>query len=162
MPKLTARGQIRWSLVLGIALAVPIAIFAAAIWWAEYGALSAHRSIGLDYRVFVSYGQRLLDTRSLYLPAQLTGHYEWASLPADPLLAPSIPSALPCVYPPLVALLVRGDPCSGGSGAPRRPTSGSRSGSPRAEPTPVPVGARRSRLRRRRSLSVARLPAYSK
>jgi hypothetical protein len=100
-----ATGKIRWPLVIGAGLAVPLLVFAAAIWSAEYGVMTAHLSLGLDYRGFVVYGQRLIDTGSLYLPAQLTGPYEWATLPADPLVAPFSPATLPCVYPPLVAFL---------------------------------------------------------
>lgn len=101
-----ATGQIRWALVLGAGLAIPLLAFAAAVWAARYGLMTTHLSLGLDYRVFVAYGHRLLDTGTLYLPAQLTGPYSWATLPADPLVAPFNGAILPCVYPPLVAFLV--------------------------------------------------------
>jgi hypothetical protein len=95
----------RWYRPLMLALALAALAFAAAVWAVEAGLHGAHRALGLDYRVFAAYGQRLIATGSLYTPAQLAGPYEWASLPPDPLVAPFDPATIPCVYPPPVALL---------------------------------------------------------
>lgn len=71
---------------------------AVAVWWLRFGAFEARGFLGTDYQTFVVFGQRWLDTGSMYLPHQLAGPFE-----AQPLL--DDPAALPSMYPPTAAYL---------------------------------------------------------
>ena len=65
----------RWGRPVSVGLS--LAILAVGAWIAAYrwGAFERAGAVGLDYRSFLIYAQRWVDTGSMYLPFQLSGPY---------------------------------------------------------------------------------------
>lgn len=106
MRPVPARLTQRWYRPLAVGLTVLALLWAGAVWVARAHAVTQADAWGLDYRVFLAYGERFLATGSLYLDWQLAGPYAWAHLPRPPAETPFDGSVIPCLYPPLVAYFV--------------------------------------------------------
>lgn len=75
------------------ALLLVVAAAVAVIRWQAFVAADA---VAIDYQTFVVFGQRFLDTGSMYLPAQVAGPFD-----SQPL--PHVPAVMPSMYPPTAA-----------------------------------------------------------
>ncbi len=85
----------RWYRPLAFGLATSLLLVAAELAVLRFAAFEDAGALAIDYRTFVVFGQRWLDTGTMYLPSQLAG-------PFDPR-PPHIPAIVPSMYPPLAA-----------------------------------------------------------
>lgn len=67
---------------------------------ARWGAFARLDLVGVDLDIYRTYGQRFLDTGSMYAASQLVGPYD-----GQPYVSGPIPADMPSMYPPTTAYL---------------------------------------------------------
>ena len=87
----------RWSRPLVVSLAVVLGAAALVLNAFRFVHLAEDGYLGADYRIYVVFAHRWLDTGSMYLPFQLTGPYD-GHLPGPA-------EGLSSLYPPIAILL---------------------------------------------------------
>src|SRR6476620_536603 len=87
----------RWSAPVAVALTIVLGGAALVVNAFRLFQLAEDGYLGADYRIYVVFAQRWLDTGSMYLPFQLTGPYD-GHLPGPA-------EGLSSLYPPIAVLL---------------------------------------------------------
>jgi hypothetical protein len=91
----------RWGRPVALGLSLLILAFGGWIAAYRWGAVERAGYVGVDFRWFVAYAQRWLDTGSMYLPLQISGPYSPTDL-GHPAVAMYPPNALYLFAPFLV------------------------------------------------------------